>query len=386
MRILIAVAAFPPATLYGGPATVACQHAEALTRLGHQVEVLTTDAGLSADQAGRQSGEPGKGYPVTRLGATLLGGRLPALVALGLPAWLRDHLPQFDVVHVHFAREWFPLTVARAALQHGLPTVLQPHGMISGTGGLRSVVDRVATRSLLRRAGAVAVLQEVEEQAVGALEPSAHLVRVPNGICLPTLPPQGGPGEVPRQPVILFLARLHPRKRVLDFIGMAAELTRQGRELHFRVVGPDGGDRAEAERLVQALGLQERVTFTGGLAPQAVHRELVQAAVYVLPSVEEPFPMTVLEALSLGTPTVVTETLHIRSLLEQAGAVRVAAAHPHPAVSLAEEVAFLLDQPGEAARQAERGRQLVAQELTLDRVAQRLEEVYLYVCTHAPRH
>ncbi|MHA0036118.1 glycosyltransferase [Deinococcus sp. PESE-13] len=376
MKILIAVAAFPPSTLYGGPATVAQQHAEVLSRRGHDVTVLTTDVDLP-----RGTTPIKLPHILVRLPAAFPGKRLPLLSSVALPKWLRRHLPEFHVVHVHFAREIFPVTVAQMAWQAHVPYVLQPHGMVSSNGGLRDVVDLLWTRRLLRDAGAVAALQDVEEQALAKLEARAHIVQVPNGM---SIIPQESVSSARRQgeaPIILFLARLHPRKRVLDFVRMAAQLTQQGRDLRFRVVGPDGGEREAAEELVRELGLQARFVFTGALAPAQARHEMQAASIYVLPSVEEPFPMTVLEALSLGTPVVGTSTLHIRDLLVRADAVQIADPALEAPKGLAQAVATLLDDPTRSRAQATHGQRLMSSHLTLDRVAERLEEAYLYACT-----
>ncbi len=385
MRILIAVAAFPPSSLYGGPATVAQQHAEVLSLRGHNVTVLTTDVGLHTQKTVALTDNP---YDLIRLPAFFPGERLPLLGSIELPRWLRRHITDFDVVHVHFAREVFPINVAQAAWRAHIPYMLQPHGMISGRRGLRSVVDRLWVRRLLRDAGAVAALQDVEDAALGELEPRAHIVQVPNGMSI--VGEQGsimlGQSSAMELPTILFLARLHPRKRVLDFIKMADHLIRQGHKLHFRVVGPDGGERGAAEALVADMNLTSHFTFLGSLPPIEARREMASASVYVLPSVEEPFPMTVLEALSLGTPVIGTPTLHIRSLLEQWNAVRIADPKMNIPEALAHEVTTLLNDPVLAQKQAAQGVRLLTNHLTLDRVAERLEEAYLYARTHPTRY
>lgn len=381
MKVLIAVAAFPPSSLYGGPATVAQQHAEVLSQRGHDVTVLTTDVDLPV---GTTTAE--RPYALVSLPALFPGKRLPLLGSVALPGWLHCYLPEFHVVHVHFAREIFPVTVAQMAWQAHVPYVLQPHGMISSRGGLRNVVDRLWTRRLLRDAGAVTALQDVEEQALGELEARAHIVQVPNGMMLTPRMSALPVRQEGQLPTILFLARLHPRKRILDFVQMASQLTRQGRDLQFRVVGPDGGERGAAEELVRELGLQGRFVFTGALAPAQAQQEMQAASVYVLPSVEEPFPMTVLEALSLGTPVVGTATLHIRELLTRADAVQIADPALDAPAGLTQAVAALLDNPARAQAQAVHGQQLMSSYLTLDRVAERLEETYLYARTRPTRY
>ena len=71
-------------------------------------------------------------------------------------------------------------------------------------------------------------------------------------------------------------------------------------------VGPDEGDLAPLMAFVKEHSLEKSLLYEGVLPTgQAVNR-LAQAAVYVLPSTAEVFPMTVLESLASGTPVVTT--------------------------------------------------------------------------------
>jgi glycosyltransferase involved in cell wall biosynthesis len=56
------------------------------------------------------------------------------------------------------------------------------------------------------------------------------------------------------------------------------------------------------------LGISNRVIFTGLLTEEEVRHMYRIASVYVMPSVSEPFGITALEAISAGTPTIVSKT------------------------------------------------------------------------------
>jgi glycosyltransferase involved in cell wall biosynthesis len=56
------------------------------------------------------------------------------------------------------------------------------------------------------------------------------------------------------------------------------------------------------------LGIANRVMFTGPLTDEEVNHIYRIASVYVMPSVSEPFGITALEALSAGTPAIVSKT------------------------------------------------------------------------------
>lgn len=379
VRVLHVVSVFQPATIYGGPSVVAAQQAKSLAVRGNQVTVATSNVlelrprtflprGAADLDGVRVLYFPSKAlYPPGYRGA-----RFPFIVSREMIRWLEDGVKGFDAVHVHFGREWVPLRAAQTAIARGVPTFLQPHGMLGKVGGARSLLDRLWVRRALESATAVFVLQEHERDEVKRIAPQARTLELPNGI----RPGVGDGGWVPDNlddPVVLFLARLHPRKRVLAFLEMARILSGSGIAARYRIVGPDEGDLATAQRLVREYDLESRVTFTGNLGPEAIAREYQNAALYVLPSVNEPFPMTVLEALSFGVPTVVTNSCFIARTLERSAAALVSEPRPE---ALAESVGMILREPGLAERLSRTGREVARTQFSSDGVVERLENYY----------
>jgi glycosyltransferase involved in cell wall biosynthesis len=64
--------------------------------------------------------------------------------------------------------------------------------------------------------------------------------------------------------------------------------------------------RRDIQELVDQLGLQSRVRFTGYLSDQRVLEELLAARALVLPSFAEGLPVVFLEAMALGRPVIST--------------------------------------------------------------------------------
>ena len=56
------------------------------------------------------------------------------------------------------------------------------------------------------------------------------------------------------------------------------------------------------------MGIANKVIFTGKLTEEEVKHIYQISSVYVMPSVSEPFGITALEAISAGTPTIVSKT------------------------------------------------------------------------------
>jgi len=248
---------------------------------------------------------------------------------------------------------------------------LQPHGMLGRTNGARGLIDKLWVKRILERADGVFTYHRQDSYEVERITPRVRTLELPNGIDVSPTGERWTPGSL-AEPVVLFLARLHPRKRILAFVEMARILRDRGVPARYRVVG-DGEEMEKARDMVRAYELEDRLTFVGSLPNEALAEEYLNCAAYVLPSVNEPFPMSVLEALSFGVPTVVTDTCFIAPMLESNDAALVSAPEPKMLASCVERV---LGEPGLAERLSVAGMRLIEEKLTTERIAQRLEDYY----------
>jgi len=112
--------------------------------------------------------------------------------------------------------------------------------------------------------------------------------------------------EGKKQDVVLFLGRLTIQKGP-EFFLRAAKKVLEYESCKFVVAGM--GDMLP--RLIDQavdMGISDKVIFTGLLTEEEVKHIYGIASVYVMPSVSEPFGITALEAISAGTPTIVSKT------------------------------------------------------------------------------
>ncbi|MCB5170105.1 glycosyltransferase [Streptomyces bambusae] len=365
MRVLHAVTLHSPTHAFGGPVRVALNLAKGLRARGHEAALLALGEGFDPMPA-EVEGVPARLYPARRLLPLGFSGMTsPALLAQA-GRLVRDA----DLVHVHLARDLVTLPVALAALRHGKPLVLQTHGMVDPSEKLLAkVLDAVAVRRVLRGAGAVFYLTPHERTGLDAVlgAPLGTAVRLVNGT-----PAQEERPELSGPPRILYAARLQARKRPVDFVDAAAEVLRTHPEAQFTVAGPDEGELPAVERRIAELGLTGRISVPGSLSSENVLKELRRSHVYVLPSVDEPFPMSVLEALSVGVPSVVTHSNGLAKDIAAAGAGR--AVEPGPAGVAAAVLELLDERENQAASAA--ARKLAAGSFSMDAVLDTLLDRY----------
>lgn len=372
MRILHVVSFISPDGAFGGPIRVAEHQASALRERGHGVTVLAGQRGYDPPLP---SSEELRLFRARRLlpTGTFAGIAAPRM----LPAAWRE-IRRSDVVHVHVARDLLTLPVALLTTQLGVPCVVQPHGMIDESDRRSAhLLDRLATRRVLRRAGRVLVFRDVERRSLEAVV----------GGPLPTVMVRNavpGVADVPALPVVpevLFCARLHERKRPVSFARMARALLDDGVDASFVLVGPDEGEGAAVEAEVRAVGDPRRLRWEGALDRDAVLARMGRSSVLVLPSFDEPYPVSVLEAMSLGRPVVVTETNGLAPEVADSGSGIVV--RDDDLESLVAAVRELLAAPERVAEMGDRARRATSERFSLPGVAAVLEDVYAEVISAA---
>ncbi|MCH0538415.1 glycosyltransferase [Streptomyces sp. MUM 203J] len=365
MRVLHAVTLHSPTGAFGGPVRVALNLAHGLRERGHEPRLLALADGFGPTPPTDVEGIPARLHNAKRLLPLGFSGiTSPALLSEA-----KTLVRGADVVHVHLARDLVTLPVALAALKADVPVVLQTHGMVDPSDKLLAkVLDALAVRRVLRGAAAVLHLTTHERRGLDAVlgTPLTNAHALVNGV--PRQDRRPAPDGPPR---ILYAARLQARKRPCDFVAAAPDILRRHPDARFVIAGPDEGELPAVQKMIADLGLGDRVSYLGALGSAEVLDELRRAHVYVLPSVDEPFPMSVLESLSVGTPAVVTVSNGLASAVRDAGAGRAV----EDASQLADAVVALLD-PEEARKASAAAHMLATDAFSIDAVVEDLLEVY----------
>lgn len=314
MRIAHIVTLLSPDGAYGGPVRVAVNQLKALAELGHDVTLFSTYRDYEeAPQA--IDGVPVVAFPARTL---IPGIGFAGLGSRRLTKEVRSRVADFDVVHVHLARDLVTLPAARAAQRAGVPVFLQTHGMIDRSSNpLAGPLDALLTRPTLRAASSVFYLTSRErDDLIAAGTPESKLAHLVNGVPDPWPLARVESTQID----VLFLARLQARKRPVGFVRAAIALAPEFPGVTFSLVGPDEGEARSVMDLIDSSGLAGRIRWEGALAPDLTLERMSRSSIYVLPSIDEPFPMSVLEAASLGLPVVVTDSCGLAPAIEASAA------------------------------------------------------------------
>ncbi|KUO08945.1 glycosyltransferase [Streptomyces sp. DSM 15324] len=369
MRIVHVVTLVSDDGAFGGPTSVAAAQLEELAARGHDVRLVSLWRG-AAPAPGRVGAVPFVSRPAWRFvpGRGCLGLMHPLLLA---DLWRATG--RADVVHLHAGRDLVSLAALAVARLRGTDYVTQTHGMVEPrTAAVARVFDRLFV-PLLRGARACLVLTERERRELTAvLGPDGPpLLDLPNGLRVSDAGRHTAGVRSGHE--VVFLARLHPRKRPEAFVEMAALVHKESGDARFTLYGADEGSLPAVRRLIEDRGIGDVVSYGGALDHAAALAAYRKAAVYVLPSVREPFPMTVLEALAEGTPVVCTDSSGIAAELARREAALVTDGSPS---ALADAVGRLLADPELRDRLAAAGRRAIDEVFSIRAVVDRLEKLY----------
>ncbi|OBA86508.1 hypothetical protein A5642_22480 [Mycolicibacterium mucogenicum] len=368
MNILQVVTLVSPDGAYGGPVRVAFNQARQLRARGHYVRIVGSYRGYDVPP------DCIEGTPVylSKARTVLPGVGFAGVAAPATLMWMIRNRRTFDVVHVHAARDCVTLPAAALALVLGKRVVLQTHGMIDRSRrSLAMLLDVLLTKRVLRQAAAVLYLTEAERTELLHIQKRCRTEHLVNGV------PQYGGERAEVSPddriEVLYLARLHKRKRPLAFVAAAAELLREGTPAVFTLVGPDEGELEGVQASIAVAKRANRIRWEGAASPSETIHRMLRASVYVLPSVDEPYPMSVLEALSVGLPVVITKSCGLAEMVERTGCGIVV---DESQQSLVAALRTLIDDQERRISMGDKAKSTAVREFSMDSVVRKLEQLY----------
>jgi glycosyltransferase involved in cell wall biosynthesis len=366
MKVLHIIPDLAPAT--GGPVTSVLGLARAQTALGHEVSIASTDWGMS-----RRPSLEGVHFH-------LFPCRYDSWRwAPALGKFLRREIGNYDVATVESLWQYPTYIAGRACREAGTPYVVSTNGMLdewslAQKSWKKRPYLRFVERATLEGAAAVHLTSRGESEHSHLESFRIRKLIIPLGVHSSSyreLPDRASfvrrYPELEGKRIILFLGRLHFKKQP-DVAIKAFHKAHAGNG-DARLVLAGGGDPdyvKSLRRLVEDLGMRRSVLFTGLLQGDAVKEAYRAATVFILPSWQENFGLSVVEAMAAGCPVLVSNHIDLASEIEGAGAgLSVAPSVEDNAAALD----YLLNDGVLRARLGEAGRKLVLEKFTWEQCA-----------------
>jgi len=319
LKILQLVHTLDPSV--GGVAAAVLALSRGLARRGHKLDVVVLDEpDVVAAVADRG---PADNITVHALGSGLTSYRYSRT----LWPWLRQHGGDYDRVIVNGIWQYLSFAAWRRYAGSSVPYYVFPHGMLDPwfkeTFPLKHLKKWLywpwAEYRVLR--DAAAVIFTAEEERFQARK-SFWLYRCrekvsPLGVEAPLISSNAKSEFLSRYPQLqnsrnfLFLGRLHPKKGC-DILLEAFARFRSNDSISLILAGPDQvGWESDLRRQVTRLNLTTRVVFTGMLEGSMKQGAFASAEAFVLPSHQENFGISVVEALAVSVPVLISNRVNI---------------------------------------------------------------------------
>ena len=243
-----------------------------------------------------------------------------------LRSWILQNAERFDALIAHGLWQYPGVAVRKAALKAGKPYFIYPHGMLDPwfrrTYPLKHVKKQFfwwfRQGRILRDAKGVCFTTEEERRLARKTFRPYHCKEVVTGLGVdePPLDDESQTKiffesfpELSGLRLLLFLGRIH-RKKGIDLL-LRAFSKKAGSNDHLVLAGPVEDTVYSKELKQMSEPFCERVTWAGMLSGDLKWGALRAADALALPSHQENFGMVVAEALSVGTPVLITDKVNL---------------------------------------------------------------------------
>lgn len=169
--------------------------------------------------------------------------------------------------------------------------------------GRKGICGQVIERSTVRLGNTIVPISDYIKNDLESIGRSSDVYVVENGVDYYALQ------EIPAAETewdVVYVGRLSEHKRVNQLIEAVDIVSKhRGDDLNVCIIG-DGPERQDLERQADELNVGQQINFLGFVEEdEDVIANIKAATVFVLPSIREGFPNTILEANACGVPSIV---------------------------------------------------------------------------------
>jgi glycosyltransferase involved in cell wall biosynthesis len=220
-----------------------------------------------------------------------------------------------DVIHCH---DWITF---RAGIElkekYGIPLVVTVHSTeIDRSGNFypqKWIMD--IEEEGMRKADHIITVSDYTKKIVLEMYhvPASKITTIHNGLGkhFYYLPPK----NYDLSGYVLYFGRVTMQKGPKFFVEAAKKVTNKMPGVKFIIAGT-GEQVEEMKFLARSLSIQDNIIFTGFVNLTEAIRYYRTSDLFVLPAVSEPFGITVLEAMSSGTPAIISTTTGVGEALK----------------------------------------------------------------------
>ncbi|MFK8184209.1 MAG: glycosyltransferase [Phormidesmis sp.] len=386
MKVLHVIPSVSP--LLGGPTHVALNIVKTLCEIGIDAEIVTTDDNreklLDVPLYQRTFYKQVPIWFLPRYAHPLK----EFIFSPAITRWLWQSVHHYDVLDTHYLFSYAPACANFIARHQQVPYTMRTMGQLSQWALEQSKLKKqlystFVERRLLGHAAAIHCTTPDEANDVQKFGIQTPTATVPLGVDVPSTLPNAKQYlrrqySLPDNTfVIVFLSRLHCKKRPELLIQSLSRLVKNETPVHLLLAGTGDPDYVkELTVLVDSLNLNKYVTFTGFVQGKEKDLLLQGSSVFVLPSFSENFGVAIAEALAAGLPVITTPGVQISPEISAANAGLIVEGTED---ELVRSIEILIDSTSLRHMLGENGRKLAKERYSWQVIAHQLASVYTTV-------
>ncbi|MBK1987119.1 glycosyltransferase [Sphaerospermopsis aphanizomenoides BCCUSP55] len=382
MKVLHIIPSISPKL--GGPTQVVLNLVRALRTEGIDVEIATTndDDGMLLDvplcECVEYQGLPVWFFPrVARIKAFL--------PSLAFTQWLWQNIKNYDILDNHYLFSYLPTCAAIFAQWQQVPYTVRIMGQLTPWALAQSKLKKQVYSYLIERRN-LDLAAAIHCTSVGEMEDAISFGVNPPKIVLPL---GVNPSKLiadaksklrhqykidPEFPIVLFLSRLHYKKRPELLIQTLSELAKQQQKFHLLIAGSGENIYVRSlQKMVDSVNITNQTSFVGFVSGYEKDLLLQGADVFVLPTYSENFGIALAEAMVSGLPIITTPGVQIAPEIAKAKAGIIVEGEIE---SLKGAIADLLNHPQLREQMGENGRLFALEKYSWQTIAQQLASAY----------
>jgi len=282
-----------------------------------------------------------------------------------IPGMFTNILKNYDIIHFHEFELSFPFF----SFLIKKPKLLHLHG-IDYNFLRRHQISRFLLKHLAHLY--ISISRQMRKELVTLGIPENNIIYLPNSINTNFFTPK----TQKEDNLLLFVGRISSSKGVHILIKSLQFLKEPVRLM---IIGPPDWDIRYYQSILKVIERENQkgrhnIQYLGGMEQTELVKWYQKASLFISPSFAEGFPVTILEALSCGTPVIATPVGGVPEVVKnyETGIL----VPPGDYKALASAIQYLLENEDVRLKIANEGRRLIVQGYSIDVATERLRKIY----------
>ena len=300
-----------------------------------------------------------------------------------------------DILSTHGLWKYCSVASQRWHRLTGRPYIVHPEGMLE-SWALRNARWKKRVAALfyedrhLRGAACLRALCEAEAQSMRAYGMRNPVCIIPNGIDLPETIENSTPDSdnsilqtiAQNRKILLYLGRLHPKKNLTNLIRAWKQALDSDPSMAKNwILAIAGWSESAYEQKLKELAAMPSVSFLGAQFGTEKDECYRGCDAFILPSLSEGLPMTVLEAWAYGKPVLMTPECNLPEGFAAAAALQIGTGPDEIAEGLRQVIEMSDD---DRRAMGNHGRNLVETKFSWPRIGEQMRSVYEWALAGGP--